>query len=68
MKPIVGVILIIVGVICLVYGGIKYTKREKVIDIGPLQVEADKEKSIPVPPILGIILVGVGITALLMKK
>lgn len=68
MKPIIGVILIIVGVVCLVYGGIKYTSREKVIDIGPLQVEADKEKSLPVPPIAGIVAIGAGIAILLLKK
>ncbi|PYL37177.1 MAG: DUF3185 domain-containing protein, partial [Verrucomicrobia bacterium] len=36
-----------------------YTKREKVIDAGPLQVSADKEHTVPFPPILGgICLVG----------
>ncbi|MEY2493315.1 MAG: hypothetical protein QOH24_2266 [Verrucomicrobiota bacterium] len=61
MKPagIVGIILIIIGVIALTLGGISYTKREKVIDAGPLQVSADKEKTIPLPPVLGgICLVG----------
>ena len=61
MRPagIVGIILIIIGVIALAYGGISYTKREKVIDAGPLQVSADKEKTIPLPPVLGgICLVG----------
>jgi hypothetical protein len=61
MKPagIVGIILIVIGVIALAYGGITYTKREKVIDAGPLQVSADREKTIPFPPILGgICLVG----------
>jgi uncharacterized membrane protein YidH (DUF202 family) len=61
MKPagIVGIILIAIGIIALAYGGITYTKREKVIDAGPLQVSADKEKTIPLPPILGgICLVG----------
>ncbi len=55
MRPagIVGILLIIIGVIALAYGGITYTKREKVIDAGPLQVSADKEKTIPLPPILG---------------
>ena len=55
MKPagIIGIILIVVGVIALAYGGISYTKREKVIDAGPLQVSADREKTIPLPPILG---------------
>ena len=61
MKPagIVGIILIIVGIVSLVYGGFTYTKREKVLDIGPIQATAEKEKTIPLPPILGgICLVG----------
>lgn len=55
MKPagIVGIILIAIGIIALAYGGFSYTKREKVIDAGPLQVSADREKTIPLPPILG---------------
>jgi hypothetical protein len=55
----VGIILIAIGIIALAYGGITYTKREKIIDAGPLQVSADREKTIPFPPILGgICLVG----------
>ena len=61
MKPagIIGIILIAIGIIALAYGGFSYTTREKVIDAGPLQVSADKEKTVPFPPILGgICLVG----------
>lgn len=61
MKPvgIVGLILIAIGIIALAYGGFSYTKREKIIDAGPLQVSADREKTVPFPPILGgICLVG----------
>ena len=61
MKPagIVGIILIIVGIVSLVYGGFSYTKREKVLDLGPIQATAEKQKTIPLPPILGgICLVG----------
>jgi uncharacterized membrane protein len=61
MKPagIVGIILIAIGIIALAYGGFTYTTREKVIDAGPLQVSANKEKTVPFPPILGgICLVG----------
>ena len=55
MKPagIIGIILIAIGIIALAYGGFTYTKREKVIDAGPLQVSADKQKTVPFPPILG---------------
>jgi len=61
MKPagIVGIILIIIGVLALVYGGFTYTKRERVLDIGPIQATAEKQKTIPFPPVLGgICLVG----------
>ncbi len=55
MKPVmlVGVALIILGVVALAYQGITYTTREKIIDIGPLKASVDKEKSIPLPPIIG---------------
>jgi uncharacterized membrane protein len=61
MKPagIVGILLIVIGIVALAYGGFTYTKREKVIDAGPLQISADREKTVPLPPILGgICLVG----------
>ena len=60
MKPagIVGILLIILGVIALAWQGITYTTREnkKVVDLGPLQVNAtvEKERTIPLPPILGV--------------
>jgi hypothetical protein len=49
----VGIALIILGVVALAYQGITYTTREKIIDIGPLKASVDKEKSIPLPPIVG---------------
>ena len=55
MKPVtlIGIALIIVGVLALAYQGITYTTREKVIDLGPLKASVEKEKTIPLPPILG---------------
>ena len=55
MKPagIVGIILILIGIVALAYGGFSYTKREKVVDAGPLQISADRQHSVPFPPILG---------------
>jgi uncharacterized membrane protein YidH (DUF202 family) len=70
MKPvgIVGILLIVIGIIALAYGGFTYTKREKVIDAGPLQVSADREKTFPLPPILGgLCLVG-GVVLLLASN
>jgi uncharacterized membrane protein YidH (DUF202 family) len=50
----IGVLLIIFGVVALAVGGFSYTKREKVVDIGPLQATTEKHKTIPVSPIAGI--------------
>ncbi len=59
MLRIVGIILIVLGIVALIFQGITYTTREKVIDLGPLQATAKKEKTIPLPPVLGgIALVG----------
>jgi hypothetical protein len=49
----IGIVLIALGLIALVYQGITYTTREKVVDLGPLKITAQKEKTIPLPPILG---------------
>ena len=68
MKPltIVGIVLIIIGVVALAYQGISYTTTEKVVDIGPLKVEAKKEKTIPLPPILGGVAVAAGVVLLIV--
>jgi hypothetical protein len=63
-----GIILIIVGIIAFAYQGITYTSKKKVVDIGPVQVTANKTNTIPLPPIVGgIALVG-GIVLLLIGK
>ena len=54
-----GIILIVIGIVALAYQGITYTTREKVVDLGPIQVSADKTRTFPLPPIVGgIALVG----------
>ncbi len=50
---VVAIILIAVGVVSLAYQGITYTTREKVLEVGPIKATAEKEKTIPLPPILG---------------
>ena len=55
MKPIsiVGVLLIVFGVLALIYQGISYTSRETVIDIGPLKATTERQKTLPLSPIVG---------------
>ena len=49
----IGIILIVIGIAALAYQGITYTTREKVVDIGPIHMTADKTNTIPLPPVLG---------------
>jgi hypothetical protein len=55
MKPImiVGILLIILGVVMLAAEGITYTDTEKVLDLGPIEATAEREKTIPLSPIAG---------------
>ena len=66
MKPkiIIAIVLIILGIAALTYQGITYKTREKVVDLGPIQVTAEKTRTFPLPPILGAIALVGGIVLL----
>ena len=48
-----GVILLVAGLAGLAWPVISYTRTEKVVDLGPIEVTAEREKHVPVPPIVG---------------
>jgi hypothetical protein len=72
MKPILftGIGLILLGIVALSYNRITYTTKEKIIDIGPIEATAEKEKTIPLPPLLGglSLIAGVGLIAIGYKR
>src|SRR5437899_820847 len=57
----VGIALIVLGVVALAWQGITYTSKEKVVDVGPLKVEAERQKTIPVSPVVGGVAVAAGL-------
>lgn len=61
MATVVGIVLIVLGVIGLALGGITYTTREKVVDIGPIEATAEKRERIPLPPIAGGLALAAGV-------
>lgn len=63
MKPatLAGVLLIVLGLIALAYQGFTYTSRETVLEIGPITATAERERTIPLPPIVGVVAVIAGI-------
>lgn len=64
MNRTLGIILCIVGVAMLIWGGFSYTKKEKVIDAGPIQISADKKESVNWPPFAGGAVLVVGLVIL----
>jgi drug/metabolite transporter (DMT)-like permease len=50
---IVGILLVVVGVVALIYQGITYTSEQTVFELGPVDVQAEERRRIPLPPILG---------------
>lgn len=65
---IVGIILIALGVIGLIYGGITYTSSKDVVDLGPIEIQVDEKKEIPMPPILGAAAVAIGAAMIVMGR
>jgi hypothetical protein len=65
---VVGLLLVIVGVVALLYSGVTYTRREKIVDLGPVQIEKKTTERIPIPPLVGgLALVG-GIVLVLSNR
>ena len=61
-----GIALIVIGIVAFAYQGINYTTREKVVDIGPIHMSADKTRTLPLGPIVGVVALAGGIALLVM--
>jgi len=62
---IVGIVLIVIGLISLALGGISYTTKEKVVDIGPIEATAERHRTVPLPPLLGGLALAGGVVLLI---
>lgn len=62
---IVGIALIVIGLAALAYQGITYTTRETVLDLGPIHATTERERTFPLPPVLGIAAVAGGVSLLI---
>lgn len=64
----IAIILIAIGIAAFGYQGISYTTSEKIVDIGPIEMTADKTRTIPLPPIVGAIALAGGIVLLVTAR
>ena len=68
MSRTLGIILIVIGLIGLAWGGLTYTTREKVVDIGPIHASRDKNHTIPFPPMAGAVALIGGVALVVAGK
>jgi hypothetical protein len=61
-----GVVLIVIGLIGLIWGGISWTEQKTIVEIGPIEATARERETIPVPPIVGGIALVAGIVLLVV--
>jgi hypothetical protein len=69
-STVLGIVLVVLGIFALVYQGFSYTRREKVLDVGPIHATRDDTEHIPLPPIVGVLalLGGAGLLAVGAKQ
>ena len=63
---VLGILVVVLGVLALVYQGFSYTRRENVLDIGPIHATADTQEHVPLPPIVGGVALVAGLFLLAM--
>ena len=68
MNRTIALVMIVLGIVMLVWTGFTYTQREKVVDAGPIQISADKEKSVNWPPYVGGVVLIAGVIILTTSK
>ena len=64
----IGIVLIVLGLLGVVYGGLTYTTKENVVDLGAIAVTRDKQHSLPIPPVVGGLALLGGVVLLVTTK
>jgi len=68
MNKTVGIILVVLGIAMLIWGGFSYTKKEKVVDAGPIEISADRQHTVNWPPYIGGIVLVAGVVLIVTSK
>jgi uncharacterized membrane protein YidH (DUF202 family) len=66
-KQVIGILLIVVGLVSLLMGGFSWTREKKVIDLGPIEATTRERESLPIPPIVGGLILAAGVVLLVVK-
>lgn len=64
----IGIVLVVIGIIMIAYTGFNFVTTEKVVDLGPIEINKEKNHPIQWSPIVGIALLAGGILVIVMNK
>ncbi len=68
MARTIGIILVVVGIVMLVWTGFSFTKKETLVEIGSVEISADKEESVNWSPYIGGGVLAAGVILLLVGR
>lgn len=63
-----GIIVLIIGIAFLLFTGMTFVTRKKLVDIGKLEISTEKDHSLSWSPIIGVIMIAAGATLYLLRK
>lgn len=63
---IIGIVLIALGVFVLVSGGIRYTDRDTIVKVGPIEAQTEERKTLPFSPALGAAAIAAGVALIVV--
>lgn len=66
VRYLVGFALVVIGLVSLLVGGFRWTQQKTVIDVGPLKATTEEHKTLPIPPIVGALVLVGGIVVLVV--
>lgn len=67
-RRMIGLVLVIIGIVALAWGGISWTREKTVVDLGPIEARAEERETIPLPPVLGVVSLVGGILLLVVPE
>jgi uncharacterized membrane protein YidH (DUF202 family) len=67
-RNLIAVLLIVVGLLGVLYGGFTYTREKKVVDIGSVQITRQEHQRVPVSPIIGVVVLVSGVWLLMSGR
>ena len=63
-----GIVLVVLGLLALVYGGITWTSRDTVVDAGPIEITKENREGVAIPPLAGAVAVVAGVALLATRS